>query len=474
MNHTTDSPLHYDLVVIGSGAAGHRGAIQAAKLGKKVAVIERNSVCGGATINTGTLPSKTVREAVLRLSRSRLKSGAADREAARREVAERIENVASNEVDVFEDQFRRNGVEVLFGQASFIGPNTIRVDNGQRGYVCQADRILIATGTRPAHHESIRVDGVFVIDTDAIRSLPGNRKVVTIVGGGVIGVEYACIAAASDAAGTLNGRRPRILEFVDQQIVEALSFHMRSHGVTLRLGEEVDEVSTTSDGAVCATLKSGKHVWSDALLYAVGRTGNTDGLNLEACGLAADSRGRIGVNEHFQTTQPHIYAAGDVIGFPSLASVSMEQGRVAVCHAFGEPAVSVPELFPYGIYTIPEISFVGQTEEQLTAKAVPYEIGVAHYREIARGQILNDTTGLLKLLFHRETRRLLGVHIIGEGATELIHIGQAVMGFESTIDYLVRTVFNYPTLAECYKVAALNGLNRLNYARRPAAAGAQL
>jgi NAD(P) transhydrogenase len=455
---------HYDLIVIGSGAAGHHGAIQAAKLGKKVAVIERSTVCGGATINTGTLPSKTVREAVIRLRRS-----GPDREAARKEVAQRIEHVASNEVDVFEDQFRRNGVEVLFGNASFTGPNSIQVENARPAYHCTADKFLIATGTRPAHHESIRVDGSSIIDTDAIRNLPGNRKVVTIVGGGVIGVEYACIAAAADAAVTIIEKRPRILEFVDQQIVEALCFHMRSHGVTLRLGEEVEEVSKTEDGAVCARLKSGKHVWSDALLYAVGRAGNTDTLNLQACGLEADSRGRIRVNDNFQTAQPHIYAAGDVIGFPSLASVSMEQGRVAVCHAFGEPTISVPELFPYGIYTIPEISFVGQTEEQLTERAVPYEIGVAHYREIARGQILNDTTGLLKLLFHRETRRLLGVHIIGEGATELIHIGQAVLGFEGTIDYLVRTVFNYPTLAECYKVAALNGLNRLNYSRLPKA-----
>jgi NAD(P) transhydrogenase len=326
---------------------------------------------------------------------------------------------------------------------------------------------LIAAGSRPAHNDAIPVDDVSIIDTDAIRRLRTEHHVLTIVGGGVIGIEYACIAAALDVQVTVIERRPRILDFVDQQIVEALSYHMRSQGVTFRLGEEVEEVTKSSEGKVCAKLKSGKKIWSDALLYAVGRQANTDSLNLAACELAADARGRIQVNSNFQTSQPHIYAAGDVIGFPSLSSVAMEQGRVAVCHAFGVQVVSVPELFPYGIYSIPEISFVGKTEEQLTEAGVSYEIGIAHYREIARGQILNDTTGLLKILFHRETRQLLGVHIVGEGATELIHIGQAVIGFEGTIDSLINTVFNYPTLAECYKVAALNGLNRINYSGEP-------
>jgi NAD(P) transhydrogenase len=307
------------------------------------------------------------------------------------------------------------------------------------------------------------VDGFSIVDTDAIRNLPSQRKVLTIVGGGVIGVEYACMAAALGVSVTLVERRARILDFADEQIVEALTWHMRRQRVTFRLREEVESVFRSSDGKVCASMKSGKQIWSDALLYAVGRQGNTESLNLEACGLEADARGRIKVNRHFQTAQPHIYAAGDVIGFPSLASVSMEQGRLAVCHAFGEQAISVPELYPYGIYTLPEIAFVGSTEEQLTEQAVPYEIGIADYREIARGQILGDTTGLLKILFHRETRQVLGVHIVGEGATELIHIGLAVLAFKGTLDFLVNTVFNYPTLAECYKVAALNGLNRLNY-----------
>ena len=465
--------MNYDLVVIGSGACGHHGAIQAAKLGKRVLVVERSSSFGGACINTGTIPSKTLREAVMGLTKFRGRGhdrplSPADRERTSWEVARSIEQVASNEGNIFADQFRRNGVDTLTGDASFVDPHVIQVQSAEAAHMCHADRVLIATGTRPAHNEAIPIDGVSIFDTDAIRHLPPPSGVVTIVGGGVIGIEYACMAAAVGIAVTIIERRPRILDFVDQEIVEALSYHMRSQGVTFRLGEEVGHVSKNPAGKVCATLKSGKQVWSDALLYAVGREGNTDSLNLAACGLQADARGRIPVNQHFQTVQEHIYAAGDVIGFPSLASVSMEQGRVAVCHAFGEPAVSVPELFPYGIYTIPEISYVGKTEEQLTEQAVPYEIGIAHYREIARGQIINDTTGLLKILFHRETRRLLGVHIVGAGATELIHIGQAALALGGGIDFLVSTVFNYPTLAECYKVAALNGLNRLNYSGMPA------
>jgi NAD(P) transhydrogenase len=448
----------YDLVVIGSGAAGHHGAIQAAKLGKRVLVVEQASTAGGATINTGTIPSKTLREVAIRSAGFQSHGHSPQM----RDLASRIEEVTATESRVFIDQFQRNGVSLITGKASFLGTHALRIECDGTEHVCTGTRILIATGSRPAHSEAIPVDGRDILDTDTIRNAPARRKFVTIVGGGVIGIEYACIASALGASVTLIERRSRILDFVDDQIAEALSYRMRSQGGTFRLGEEVEGVTRSPEGRICALLKSGKQVWSDALLYAVGRQANTDSLNLSACGLAADSRGRIPVNERFQTSQTHIYAAGDVIGFPSLASVSMEQGRVAVCHAFNEPVVSIPELFPYGIYSIPEISFVGQTEAQLTAQSIPYEIGVAHYREIARGQILNDTTGLLKLLFHRESRKLLGVHIVGEGATELIHIGQTALAFEGTIDFFVRTVFNYPTLAECYKVAALNGLNRLH------------
>ena len=385
-------------------------------------------------------------------------------------LADRIEHVASNESALYANQFRRNGVVVFTGDASFLSPNLIRVTNADESRIIEADRVLIATGTRPAHNPDIPIDGVSILDTDAIRRLPPRKRAITIVGGGVIGVEYACIAAELEASVTLIERRPQILDFIDSEIVEALSYHMRRKGVTFRLGEEVESITKNPDGKVCASLKSGKQVWSDGLLYAVGRQGNTESLNLSAASLKADSRGRIAVNDRFQTDQPNIYAAGDVIGFPSLASVSMEQGRVAVCHAFGEPVHSVPDLFPYGIYTIPEISFVGKTEEQLTREAIPYEVGIARYQEIARGQIIGDTTGLLKLLFHRETLRLLGVHIVGEGATELVHIGQTVLAFEGSIEFLLTTVFNYPTLAECYKVAALNGMNRLHYSSQSASA----
>ena len=458
----------YDLLVIGSGPAGHHGAIQAAKLGKRVGIIEMRSVLGGACINTGTIPSKTLREAVLHLSGFKQRGlykfdYGTNSHISMADLSLRVEQVVSTEIAVFSSQFHRNGVDVITGCAAFVDPHTLRVDGGDAQIQCRAENILIATGTRPAHENSIPFDETHIFDTDALSRLPELPKLLTIVGGGVIGVEYACIAAALGIAVTLIERRPRILDFVDDQIVEALSYHMRTEGVTFRLGEEVEQVSKAPDGKVCARLKSKKQIWSEALLYAVGRQGNTDNLNLAAAGLTADARGRIKVDENFQTAVPHIYAAGDVIGFPSLASVSMEQGRLASCHALNHPTTSAPELFPYGIYAIPEISFVGKNEGQLTEEDVPYEVGVANYREIARGQIIGDTTGMLKLLFHRETRRLLGVHIIGEGATELIRIGQAVLAFEGTIDFFVNTVFNYPTLAECYKVAALAGLNRLNY-----------
>jgi NAD(P) transhydrogenase len=303
-----------------------------------------------------------------------------------------------------------------------------------------------------------------IINSDQILEMPSIPRTLIVVGGGVIGVEYTCMFATLGVRVTLIEKRPRLLEFADQEIVEALSYHLRDHRVTMRLNEEVQSVeeTDTGSGGVVAYLESNKKVSGDALLYAVGRQGNVDELNLEAAGLVADARGRIAVNENYQTAQPNIYAVGDVIGFPSLASVSMEQGRIAVAHAFSKPVSSNPSYFPFGIYTIPEISFIGKTEEQLTDEDVPYEVGVAYYREIARGQIRGDTTGRLKLIFHRDTLELLGVHIIGEGASELLHIGQAVLILKGKVDYFVDTVFNYPTLAECYKAAAFNGLNKLS------------
>ena len=456
----------YDLVVIGSGPAGQRAAIQGAKMGRKVALVERREVVGGTCINTGTIPSKTMREAVLHLSgflyqgiygvNYRVKDN-----ITFADLSFRIQQVIKNELDVTQAQLFRNGITVLDGSATFVDPHTVRLQSTRGERTCQGDAFVIATGTRPSETPTVPINGRTIILSDQVMQMAELPKTLIVVGGGVIGVEYTCMFAALGVRVVLIEKRPRLLEFADGEIVEALCYHLRDHRVTLRLNEEVETVEALPDGAVAATLKSRKKVSGDALLYAVGRQGNVDQLNLPAAGLEADSRGRITVDADYRTAQPHIYAAGDVIGFPSLASVSMEQGRIAAARALGLDLHSSPGTYPYGIYTIPEISFIGRTEEQLTEDDVPYEVGLAYYREIARGQIRGDTTGRLKIIFHRETKALLGIHIIGEGAAELIHIGQAVLTLGGTIDYFVDTVFNYPTLAECYKAAAFNGLNKL-------------
>ena len=456
----------YDLLVIGSGPAGQRAAIQGAKSGKRVAVIEKREVVGGASINTGTIPSKTIREAVLHLSgynyqniygvnyRVKEKITMAD-------LAFRVQHVIKTEIDVTQAQLSRNGIEVITGVASFLDPHHIRVESSRGHSDFEAGVIIIATGTKPATSPKVPLNNRTIINSDQILLMPDIPKTMIVVGGGVIGVEYTCMFATLGSRIILIEKRPRLLEFADSEMVEALSYRLRDSRVTLRLNEEVESVEATPDGGVVANLQSKKKISGDALLYAVGRQGNVDELNLSAACIEADARGRIPVDADYRTKQPHIYAVGDVIGFPSLASVSMEQGRIAAAKAFGLPVHSNPASYPYGIYTIPEISFIGKTEEQLTQEDVPYEVGIAYYREIARGQIMGDTTGRLKLIFHRETKELLGVHIIGDGAAELLHIGQAVFILKGTVEYFVDTVFNYPTLAECYKAAAFNGLNKL-------------
>jgi NAD(P) transhydrogenase len=452
------SAVQYDLVVIGSGPAGQRAAVAAAKMGKRVAVVEARSVVGGVCINTGTIPSKTMREAVLHLSGYNYRSiyGVSYRvkeKITMADLAFRVQAVIKTEVDVTEAQLSRNGIDVVHGIAHFIDPHQIRVEGPQADSTLEAGQIVIAVGTRPATSDKVPVNGKTIINSDQILGLESLPKSLIVVGGGVVGVEYTCMFAVLGVRVTLIEKRNRLLEFADQEIIEALSYHLRDSRVTMRLGEEVDSVEEPSPGTVVANLMSKKKVSGDALLYAVGRQGNVNDLNL----------GRIAVDEHYQTKVEHIYAAGDVVGFPSLASVSMEQGRIAAVRAFGDrTSTSNPGFYPYGIYTIPEISFIGKTEEQLTGEDVPYEVGMAYYREVARGQIRGDTTGRLKLIFHRDTRKVLGVHIIGEGASELVHIGQAVMTLDGTMDYFIDTVFNYPTLAECYKVAAFNGLGRLH------------
>jgi NAD(P) transhydrogenase len=456
----------YDLLVIGSGPGGQRAAIQAAKTGKRVALVEKRECVGGVCINTGTIPSKTMREAVLHLSgyyyqgiygmnyRVKEKIGMSD-------LSFRVQNVIKTEVDVTQAQLSRNGIDVINGTASFLDPTHVRV-TGLRGQSdIEAPFIIIASGTKPALSPKVPLNGRSIINSDQILNMPEIPKTLLVVGGGVIGVEYTCMFAILGVRVILIEKRPRLLEFADAEMVEALSYHLRDIRVTMRLNEEVESVEEIPDGGVVANLQSKKRISGDALLYAVGRQGNVDELNLSAAGIEADNRGRIPVDKEYRTKQPHIFAVGDVIGFPSLASVSMEQGRLAAAHAVGVDVQSNPANYPYGIYTIPEISFAGKTEEQLTDEDVPYEVGLAYFRETARGQIRGDTTGRLKLIFHRETREILGIHIIGEGASELIHIGQAVMILKGTINYFVETVFNYPTLAECYKMAAFNGLNKL-------------
>ena len=461
----------YDMLVIGSGPAGKSAAIQAAKAGKRVGVVERSERLGGVMLNTGTIPSKTLREAALYLTGYRERgiygeSYSVKQDIKMHELLVRTDHVMVNERDVLRHQLIRNRVELITSEASFVDANTVRLTQADgRGHrEVTADKIVIASGTTATKDENIPADGRRVFFSDDMLSLEELPRTMVIVGAGVIGLEYASIFATLGVRITLIDKFPRLLPFADAEIIESLVYQLRERRTTLRLGEEVSRIEPIEDRRgerVRIHLASGKQIVTEKALYSIGRTGNTRALNLEAAGLTADERGRIKVNSSYQTAIENIYAAGDVIGFPSLASTSSEQGRLAACHAFGVKAKNVPELFPFGIYTIPEISMVGRNEEELTEEGVPYEVGKAQYREIARGQILGDTTGLLKLIFHLETRKLLGVHVIGEGASELVHIGQAVLSFGGPVDYFVDTVFNYPTLAECYKTAALDGINRL-------------
>ena len=457
----------FDLIVIGSGPAGQKGAICAAKLRKRVAVIDRTVMMGGVCVHTGTIPSKSVREAIFQLTGSAVKSfyGNAYRgngDISVKDLAFRVQSVVARETDVIRAQLKRNGVCIYQGMAHFLDPHTVEIQGESDKTVIRGEHVLIACGTRPAGNTDIPFDGKRVFDTDQINGLQGLPRELIVVGAGVVGLEYTSFMAAMGIEVTLIDQRPQLLDFVDREIIEALAYHLRQMGTTFRLGEKVTRVGFDEQrDRVFAELESGKKVQANALLYAVGRQANGDQLGLEAAGLQPDPRGKVIVNAEYQTTVPHIYAAGDVIGFPALASTSMEQGRLASCHMFGAPSQNMSALFPYGIYTIPEISMVGQTEEKLTEAKVPYEVGMAKYKELAKSMMLGDESGMLKLLFDRNTRKLLGVHAIGQRATEIIHIGQAVLAYGGSIEYFRDTVFNYPTLAEAYKVAALDGLNKL-------------
>jgi NAD(P) transhydrogenase len=459
-------PIRYDLIVVGSGPAGQKGAIAAAKLGKRVAIVDRNDMVGGVCIHGGTVPSKTLREAILHLTGFRHRSFYGNDYVVKdrisiRDLAARVTQVVERETGVVRDQLRRNGIDLLCGVAQFLDPNTMEVQGPTEAHILQADHILVACGTRPSHPGDIPFDGKKIIASDQFFQMDEIPRELIIVGGGVIGLEYASMLVAMGVEVTLIEQRTELLDFVDAEIVEALRYHMRRQGAIFRLGEKVTRIQLDDRDRVVVHLESGKHIHASCLMYSVGRQANTDLLNLEAAGLSPGSRGKLVVNERFQTAVPNIYAAGDVIGFPSLASTSMEQGRLASCQIFGAPAEMSAALLPYGIYTIPEISMVGKTEKTLTDSLIPFEVGISKYEELAKAQIVGDHTGMLKILFHPDTRQVLGVHVIGENAAEIVHIGQAVLSFGGTMDYFRDTVFNYPTFAEAYKVAGLDGLNKL-------------
>lgn len=456
----------YDMIVIGSGPAGQRAAVQAAKLRKRVAIIDRREVVGGVCVNSGTIPSKSFKEAVLYLTgfRQRHIYGAGYQVKADITMADltlRCNKIMQLEIEVIKNQLNRNKVDTFYGHAAFVDQHTIEIASSKGTIRKTADKFVIAVGARPHRPPNITFDAQRILDSDDVLGLNKLPREMLVVGGGVIGTEYGSMFAALGVNVTIVDQRKRLLGFVDEEIIENFSFQLRDMDVRLRLGEEVDSCTMREDNQVVTTLKSGKIIVSDCVLYSAGRVSATDTLGLDRVGIAVDPRGKLTVNENFQTEQPHIYAAGDVIGFPALASTSARQGRLASCHAFGviDEVIEVP--LPYGIYAIPEISLVGSNEEELTEKGVPYETGVARYREIARGKLLGDEGGMLKLLFHRESLEILGVHIIGEYATELIHIGQAVIALKGGLRYLRDAVFNYPTLAECYKVAALDGFNKV-------------
>jgi NAD(P) transhydrogenase len=457
----------YDFIVIGSGPAGRRAAIQVAKLGKSVLVIEKGRRVGGVSVHTGTIPSKTLRETVLNLTgwRERGFYGRAYRvkqDLGAKDLNSRLLMTLNHEVDVLEHQFARNGVKTMIGVARFVDPHHVEVTAPDEStHVVEGARFLIAVGTRPYRPADIPFNGTTVLDSDELIGIDHLPRSLAVVGAGVIGVEYATIFSALDVAVTLIEPRATFLDFIDRELIEDFTYQLRDRGMTIRLGSKV-QIIEFLNGHPVTTLESGRQIRTDMLLFAGGRMGATDTLGLDACGLTADSRGRLKVDPHtFQTDVSHIYAGGDVIGFPSLASTSMEQGRMAACHAFDVPMPPAPEHFPFGIYAVPEISTVGMSEQEIQQRGIHYECGIARFRETSRGHIMGLDQGMLKMIFSLKTRRLLGVHIVGEGATELVHIGQAVINLKGTLDYFIENTFNYPTLAEAYKIAALDAWNRM-------------
>ncbi|NQY14367.1 MAG: Si-specific NAD(P)(+) transhydrogenase [Henriciella sp.] len=458
----------FDLVIIGSGPAGRRAAIQAAKLDKRVLVIEKHARVGGVSVHSGTIPSKTLRETVLNLSGWRERGFYGRTYKVKNNITvedlrHRLGQTLNHEVDVLEHQFSRNGVTLAKGYARFVDRHQVEVTHpdGHRK-TFRFEKALISVGTKPYRPDNIPFDGTQILDSDGILDIPNLPRSLTVIGAGVIGMEYVTIFSALDISVTGIEPRAHILSFIDDELIAEFTHELRDRGMKLRLGCRAEKVSR--EGRNCfVDLSDGRRVKSEMVLYAAGRVGASAELGLDAIGLTSDSRGRLKVDpETFETDVPGIYAAGDIIGFPSLASTSMEQGRIAVCHAFDLKDAPKPEHFPYGIYAVPEISTIGYSERELREKRIPYETGVARFRETSRGHIMGLQRGMLKMLFHLETQKILGVHIVGEGATELIHIGQAALVLDGTLSYFIDNVFNYPTLAEAYKIAALDAWNRIS------------
>lgn len=452
---------HYNVIIIGTGPGGEGAAMKASKEGRKVAVIEAFERAGGNCTHRGTIPSKALRQSI-----EQLVNVIDLRTINYQELLRTAESVIDRQVTMRTGFYHRNLTDLHYGRATFVDAHTIEVlaKSGLRERFT-AEAFVIATGSRPYHPPDVDFSHPRILDSDKVVDLTENPRSMSIYGAGVIGCEYASIFRGLRIKVNLINTRSNLLAFLDDEIIDALSYHLRENGVLIRHNEEYERVEPDDDG-VTIYLKSNKQIRSDYLLWAQGRTGNSDDMGLEELGIERDSRGSIVVNENYQSAQPHIYAVGDVVGFPSLASAAYDQGRFAATHlVFGKCDEELVKHIPTGIYTIPEISSVGLTERELTAQKIPYEVGHSQFKSLARAQITGQTVGMLKLLFHRDTLEILGVHCFGSQASEIIHIGQAIMsqkGEANSLMYFINTTFNYPTMAEAYRVAALNGLNRVH------------
>jgi len=460
------SQYDYDMVVIGSGPGGQKAAIQAGKLGKRVLVVDSRAKLGGICLHDGTIPSKSFREAILHLSgfRERGHYGRAYRvkeQITMEDLTDRTNGIVTSIEQTIRSQLTRNNIEVLAGFASLVDPHQVKIHTGKREEFVSTEFVVIATGTRPFQPKAFEFDGKIILDSDTILQMKKMPRSLSVVGGGVIGCEYGTMFATLGVKVTIVEARSGLLGFVDRELVDTLVYKLRDQKAHIITDDKVIRCSVSPDGRAVTYLESGKRIVTDVLLVSAGRQGNIQGLGLDAVGVSVSDRGIITVNEHYQTSIPNIYAVGDVIGAPALAATAIEQGRAAACHAFDLRDFAPKLPIPYGIYTIPEIGSVGKTEEELSKLKVPYEVGIARFNEVERGKIVGEDSGVLKILFHRGTLQLLGVHVIGDQASELVHIGQTVMAFEGGIDTLCHMVFNYPTLSQAYKTAALDGLNKV-------------